>query len=72
MDNINAASGMQGESADPSGGNQIPESETKKKETETKSRVRDWPGKSEPGHIKPIGPAFLPGSNSGSQPDEGE
>jgi len=23
---------------------------------------RPWPGKSEPGHIKPIGPAYRPGS----------
>lgn len=49
------------ETADPSpnraGGGTVAGSTVKDQRTN-----REWPGKSEPGHIRPIGPAHRPGS----------
>jgi hypothetical protein len=32
-------------------------------DSRSENERRDWPGKSEPGHIRPIGPAYRSGSD---------
>ena len=45
-------------SPNQAGGGTVPDGSTVKDQRTN----REWPGKSEPGHIKPIGPAHRPGS----------